>query len=509
MTRSDTCLSLSSMTFIPVSWTKSLIVFSLAPLLAGAALATRVSAGDAVARVAFTVHPDQVICPIPARFTGLSFEKTTLASPHFDPTNSVMVNLLSNLGVGVLRFGGNMVDEVYWSRTAGATFPNARAVIGPADLERALNFSKKISWPMILGLNLAANNPEMAADEAAFALATGGSQLLAFEIGNEPEHLGDVGRRATNYAYADFSREAHAYVTAMRERSGRVPIAGPATTSNFSWFDSFLADFSRDAVMTTRHHYPLTASRDTVFDHPRFCSVENLLKPETAASSMKLLEQHERASAQAGLPFRVGETGSASMGGKDGVSDVFASALWSVDYMFSLAARQVEGVNFHSFFSCRGYTPFCFQKGRYHVHPMYYGMLLFQMAGAGKMVAIQPAEPSRVNISAHGVAGPDGRLRVLFINKSLTTPAQADVTAPPRYVKGELIRLVAPSVTAKEGITLAGAAVQSDGTWTPKPATALAVARGQMTVLLPAASAALVILDPDDRRLTMKNPAPN
>ncbi len=50
-----------------------------------------------------------------------------------------------------------------------------------------------------------------------------------------------------------------------------------------------------------------------------------------------------------GLPFRVDELNSVACGGKRGVSDTFASALWAVDSLFEMARVGVSGVNFHMF----------------------------------------------------------------------------------------------------------------------------------------------------------------
>ena len=70
------------------------------------------------AKVLITVHPEQPGVAIPANFLGFSYEKSTLAGNHFNPTNSVMVNLFRNLGNGVLRLGGNLVEFTHWSRTS-------------------------------------------------------------------------------------------------------------------------------------------------------------------------------------------------------------------------------------------------------------------------------------------------------------------------------------------------------------------------------------------------------
>ena len=465
----------------------------------------RAEAAEEPVQVSVIAFPEKKVCPLPADFTGLSFEKNTLAARHFDPTNSVLVNLVSNLGTGVLRFGGSAVDTTYWSRESRKSFPMAQATVGPGNLSRMLAFAAKVHWPVILGLNLGANDPAMAADEAAFALSAGPNQVLAFEIGNEPEHFKDGGIRATNYGYANYQQEVGAYISAMQERCPSVKIAGPATTSNFGWYENFLNDFKGVTVLATRHHYPLTASSKVMPDNPRYGTVENLLSAATAAASQKLMLQHERAAEKAGVPFRVGETGSASMGGKEGVSDVFAAALWSVDYMFALVAKGVAGVNFHGYFSCHGYTPFCFTNGNYHVHPMYYGLLFFQQAAHGNLVAVRQEQDRPANVTAYAMVALDGRLRIVLVNKETNRAAMVSVRAGSRYSEAKVSRLTAPSALAAQGITLAGAAVQKDGTWTARPAEGLAGERGEFSVALPAASAALVVLEEaGSRQLSME-----
>ena len=179
-----------------------------------------------------------------------------LALGHFQPGNTVMVNLMRGLGGGTLRFGGNYVESTFWEPDGTKFFSKERSVLGTRELEDVYAFSRASGWPVIHGLNLGANVPEMMADEAAAAQRIGKENLLAFEIGNEPEHF-DKSWRKGGYQYPDFKAEVRTYLAAMRARLPRVPLAGPATTSNFAWFTGFIGDFREDAVMTTRHNYPL------------------------------------------------------------------------------------------------------------------------------------------------------------------------------------------------------------------------------------------------------------
>jgi len=429
---------------------------------------------------------------IPADFLGFSYEKNVLALDHFKPSNTAMVNLMRHLGEGVLRMGANYVEITRWEPEATKSFSNQKSLISTRELEELYQFARASRWTVIHGLNLGANDPEMAAGEAAAALRAGGDRLIAFEIGNEPEHYGKTWRPA-DYSYQDFSREISNYLDAMRPKGQRIPLAGPATASNFAWFTGFISDFRSDLVMTCRHNYPLAAAT-TDPANPRFATIENLLSPDTAAAWRKLMGQHQQASKAAGLPFRVGEAGSASSGGKGGVSDVFASALWCADYLFDLAELGVAGVNFHSSFNCRGYTSFCASKhGGYHAHGNYYGMLFFRQAAQGRVVPLKVTGEG-VNLTSHAVLGDDGALRVAIINKDLGKSAKVSIQPANRSSRATVMRLSAPSIDAKTGITLGGSGVASDGTWQPKSSEPVTASEGEFQMDVPAASAALLVV---------------
>jgi hypothetical protein len=429
---------------------------------------------------------------IPGDFLGFSYEKNVLALDHFKPSNTAMIRLMRHLGKGNLRFGGNYVEITRYLPGEPKHFSNEGSVIGPRELESMYDFAKASGWSVIHGLNLGANDPAMAATEAAEASRLGGKSLIAFEIGNEPEHYGKKWRPA-GYSYQDFSGEISNYLEVMRPKLPRIPLCGPGTTSNFPWFSGFLNDFRSDLVITTRHNYPLAAAT-TDPANPRFATIGNLLSPATAAEWRKLIGQHQKASEAAGVPFRVTEAGSASSGGKPGVSDVFASALWAADYLFDLAELGVAGVNFHGSFNCRGYTSFCAMKGGgYHVHSNYYGMLFFRQAAQGRVIPLN-LTGNGVNLTSHATLGEDGTLRVALINKDLGNSARVGIDPGKRSGQASVMRLTAPSVDAKTGITLGGAGVASDGTWNPKPLETITARDGSFHIDVPAASAALLVI---------------
>ena len=222
----------------------------------------------------------------------------------------------------------------------------------------------------------------MAADEATYALSVGGDTVLALEIGNEPDNYVHVrlNLRQENYEYPQYRAEVDAYQRAILARIPHAPLAGPATTKSCEWFPDFVADFKDRLTLVTSHLYPLSARVNNPTE-PRFASIPHLLDPKSDAVWMSMIEEHQNAAHAAGLPFRLGECNSASGGGTDGVSNVFASALWGADFLFDMASRGVAGINFHGYFEDRGYTPFCLRDGHYVPHPIYYAMLRPNRAG--------------------------------------------------------------------------------------------------------------------------------
>lgn len=476
--------------------------WALPVLSAGAFAATVLLASDLFAnespapaspKALVTVHPDTPGVAIPADFLGFSYEKSILTETHFRPNNAEMVNLYRNLGGGVLRFGGNRVETTYWQRPdSPAVKPagtNAVQFIGPAALDNLYAFAKQSSWRVLHGLNLAANNPAMAADESAYALQVGGPAVLAFEIGNEPDFYPRHDHRPSSYAYPQYRSEFEAEQRVILARSPKAPLAGPSTTKFCKWFPGFVADFKGTLALTTSHFYPLAAkSKDP--RSPNFATVENLLSAASKTAGVPMIEEYQKAARAAGIPFRLDECNSVSGGGTDGVSDVFASALWGTDFLFDVAERGVAGVNFHGGFKDRGYTPLCLRDNHYHAKPLYYSMLLFHQAARGRVVPVECQ--TSINVTAHAVLGDDGKLRVVVINKDLTQPVHASVAPGSPRAKAEVIRLTAPSVTSKDGVTLAGSAVGGDGTWTPQPGEQVPCVNGKFEVSLPAASAALL-----------------
>ena len=95
-------------------------------------------------------------------------------------------------------------------------------------------------------------------------------------------------------------------------------------------------------VTTLTHHYYFggPATNPDV-------NIPNLLKPATMQRVQNTANIATAAASKIGARVRMTEGNTCYRGGKPGVSDVFAAALWSADYSLLLASNDYSGVNLH------------------------------------------------------------------------------------------------------------------------------------------------------------------
>ncbi|HEY2794125.1 MAG TPA: hypothetical protein VGJ28_17300, partial [Micromonosporaceae bacterium] len=255
---------------------------------------------------------------------GLSFEASDLALPGF--TGGNLAPYLRTLGTSVIRIGGNTVDQTYWT-SSGETPPSwPIATITPADLTALKTLATASGWKVILGVNLKHYDPARAADEAAHAVAALGTSLQAIEIGNEPDlysqYSGNTGQYLTDF---------QAYVSAITSAAPGVRIEGTDATSPGSSLQS--AFVSAQAGLTkpqvtelTSHFYPLVSS--TCGGSP---TISDMLGTGARNSETSAADTATASAARLGIPAVLDEGNNIVCEGQQGVSDVYAAALWEID----------------------------------------------------------------------------------------------------------------------------------------------------------------------------------
>jgi hypothetical protein len=128
------------------------------------------------------------------------------------------------------------------------------------------------------------------------------------------------------------------------------------------------------------------------------------------------------------------------------------------------------------------------------VAPLFYGMLLFNLAGPGQALATTSAA-GNVDFTAYAIERTDGATSVVLDNKDTTNGVQATVDVGTAVASASAIYLQGPtpaSLTATGGITLAGAGITPGGAWNRNPPYTLSTSGSAVSVLVPPASAALV-----------------
>jgi hypothetical protein len=214
--------------------------------------------------------------------------------------------------------------------------------------------------------------------------------------------------------------------------------------------------------MVTAHRYPL--SQCAVAWSPRRPTIARVLSERSSAGMARTVRAAVVLAHRAGLKFRLTELNSVTCGGTSGVSDTFATALWAPDALFELLRSRVDGVNVHIRDDSVN-APFILSGHGVRVRPLLYGMIMFaRMLGPGaRLLATQTQQRRGLHLKAWAVSLPGHTTRVLLINKG---PRPAAVVLPLRAQKpAALERLLAPSVSARSGVSLAGQHLNANAVW--------------------------------------------
>jgi hypothetical protein len=209
-------------------------------------------------------------------------------------------------------------------------------------------------------------------------------------------------------------------------------------------------------VTTLTHHYYFggPATNPDV-------NIPNLLKPATMEKVQNTANIAAAAASKIGARVRMTEGNTCYRGGKPGVSDVFAAALWAADYSLLLASNNYSGVNLHggtgksvansvggslpgdALLQTDGktpeqiaahphpfYTPIATFGADYWLEPVAYGLKFAGSFGGGTLLKTEfstKLQASGVNATAYAAKLPGGQTSVIILNKDAEADLEVEI----------------------------------------------------------------------------------
>ncbi|MCW2984397.1 MAG: hypothetical protein JWR63_1967 [Conexibacter sp.] len=378
---------------------------------------------------------DRLGVRVPASFLGLSVEWDSVAA-YAAPGGSGREGLLGLLAPVrraarsplALRVGGDSTDQAWWNPAGRRPRPpTVLQDLGPATLDDVAWLARGLGGPVTLGVNLALRDTGNATElvrQARRRLPAG--SLAALEIGNEPDLYatgrtfargGHVHRRLVkdpNYNLDDYARDAGAYLRAL------APVAGGATLvaggfATGAWWPALpdlLRGWNGRAGALAAHLYALPDC-DGPAPSPDWLAGRAASRLRAATLQPLLnIARRER------LPVRVAELGSAACGGRPGLSDSPAAALWTADTLLALLREGVKGADLHTWAGA-DYAPFARAGSSFRGRPPLTGMLAFARAAPSGSRLVRTITDGALRGGA--TVTPSGTVRMLLIAPRATT----------------------------------------------------------------------------------------
>jgi len=463
----------------------------------------------AIPRATVTIAPGEAVAAVPRSYFGVSTEYWTL--PLYASHLALFERILSLLHVPgggplVLRIGGDSADHSFWDPRP-TTVPRWAFTLTPQWLRLADVLVHRLRLRLIIDLNLITDSPSTAAGwaRAAESRLPRGS-IIGFEVGNEADiyshsiwtaitagRLMDRSPLPAAVTPEDYVADFGQYAAALHNVAPGVPLIGPALANprtHEGWITALLASHQPALGIVSAHRYPYSACARR--RSPSFPTIARLLSERATAGMAASVAPAVRAAHRAGLPFRLTELNSVTCGGRPGVSNTFATALWAPDALFELLGEGVDGVHLHLRAGAIN-APFALSANGLSARPLLYGLIMFArtLGSDPGLVPLQLRARGSLHLKAWGVRTGNGWLHVLLIDKGrryvrvlLRIPASGQAA---------IQRLRAPSARSRSGVTLGGQTLGPGGQWQGRSTrqTVKRTRRGYV-VIVPRVSAALV-----------------
>jgi hypothetical protein len=348
------------------------------------------TAGDEAEATICSLQP---VRAIPPSYLGISTEYWTL--PLWEAHGAMAARVLSLLRVAgdgrlVLRIGGDSSQRTFWVKsTRGA--PSWTYLLTPRWFAQTRQLVDRTGARVILDLNTITGTLSDAEGlvRAAESRLPRGS-IIGFEIGNESDlYLRSYWLDTIDHPWAeaavappaitasDYARQFASYSAEVRQAAPGVPLLGPTIGNSLyseKWIRTLLADPHPGLGTVTGHWYPYSGCARP--GRPSYPSIAKLMNGNVAANMARGMAPVLRLVHRMGLKFRLTELNSVTCGGLRGVSNTFATALWTPDALFRLLGAGVDGINIHVREDAVNQA-FAIRNFGLQAQPLLYGMLLF------------------------------------------------------------------------------------------------------------------------------------
>lgn len=427
-----------------------------------------------------TLNPATTGNTISATFLGNSIEPWRMCDLlTYDQGSPASAELFKTLGQGTIRLGGASGDQTIWTPNGTPSCSFNGTVVTKSLVDEVFAFARKTNRKVTYLINLQTGNPTTEINEATYAAQSGGTQLQAFEIGNEPDLYG--------ISFAQYQTKWEAMYNAVHGAVPNVPIIGPSVSFQTGFFASAITSEGNKFITSTAHPYATVAENNP--------TPQQLLSQATLDSMTGKIDAFKNAANN--LPLDLNETNAVANTPPASIGDAYDMSLWGADYAFAAAEHGVSGMEFHGGIPGDETSPFNGSNGIPGIRPLYYGMLVFHYAvgNGGKVVPVQYT--SSINLRIHSVLRNDGKLAVIVVNKDENNSATTQINTTATYTHATAVRLSAPSITSAINTTSFGGSQvnTTTGTWTPTQIENIPVTGATSSIDVPAASAVVILYD--------------
>ena len=479
---------------------------------------------------------------VPDDFAGLSFERGPLnpgnagvAGYLFSPANNSLITLFRNLGLRNLRIGGGSVDDFIPAGTGSDGFTgidNLFAFAGAGGVK--IIYTLRLLSPSAKPIS---DLKSVDAQAAGYIWRRYRENVASFAIGNEPDWhafhtyaghpldpaIYEAIPGVPGSAYPSYLADWQSFADAVGDAAPGVALAGPDTgaystltytpdpENGVSWTEQFASDEKDSGRIAdiTQHYYVGGDPGDTTAQQ----AISNMLSPEwvtgTAIGTQPtgttytpypwFYANNLAPVAAAGLRYRLTESND-YLTGVPGASNVFASALWALDYLHWWAAHGAAGVNFHNkqwLYTDTIVPDPAPAAGGYAITPKGYGIKAFTLGSAGQVKPVAIGNADGINLTAYCIGGA-GVHYVTIINKTEgagAADAAVTIVPPGPGLQGAQIMTLAsgePGDATGASAMLGGAAITGDTSWDGKWCALSADPRAGISLTVRATTAAIV-----------------